>query len=325
MGKNDRPIRYVGIDVGGTKCAVTLADGELNILKKEKIPTVSKSETIKKLINTAAEFAFGENVVSVGVSCGGPLDEKRGIILSPPNLPGWDDVHFRDEIADALGVKTYMKNDADACAFAEWKYGAGKGCESMIFLTFGTGMGAGLILGGKLYCGASGMAGEVGHIRIEKDGPVGYGKAGSFEGFCSGGGIKRTAEAIIAEKLSRGETLPYCKSIGELSSVDAKVLSDAAKNGDKTALEIYEKCGEKLGAALSVLIDILNPETIVIGSIYARSGELMKNGMERVLKAETLPRSLAACSIVGAKLGESIGDMAALCVAKYAKEFGFEP
>jgi glucokinase len=176
-------------------------------------------------------------------------------------------------------------------------------------------MGAGLILGGRLYSGSCGMAGEVGHVRMSPFGPSGYGKVGSFEGFCSGGGIAQLGKTLALERLQRGETLPYCKNKDELGVITAKLLADYAREGDETALETYRVCGEKLGEGLSILIDILNPQTIVIGSVFARAEDLLRAPMERVLKREALAYSLGNCRIVPAALGEEIGDYAALAVS----------
>ncbi len=301
----------IGVDIGGTKCAVVCGDGN-GIARKIRFATLSKEETISKIIDAIRELGGGD---AIGISCGGPLDTKKGLILSPPNLIGWDNVPITKILGDAFGVPAYLCNDADACALAEWQYGAGKGTESMIFLTFGTGMGAGLILGGRLYRGSCGMAGEIGHVRMSPFGPTGYGKVGSFEGFCSGGGIAQLGQTLALEKLQRGETLPYCKSRDELGGISAKLLADHARLGDETAKETYRLCGEKLGEGLAVLVDILNPERIVIGSIFARAEDLLREPMERALKREALAFSLGHCEIVPAALGEEIGDYAALSVA----------
>ena len=124
----------------------------------------------------------GYNLKRIGISCGGPLDSKKGMIYSPPNLPGWDKCLLQRYLQMKFGVETALQNDANACALAEWLMGAGRGTSNMVFLTFGTGMGGGLILNGRLYSGTNDLGGEVGHIRLAKDGPVGFGKAGSFEG-----------------------------------------------------------------------------------------------------------------------------------------------
>lgn len=306
---------YTGIDIGGTKCAVVLSDDNGKVLKKERFPTTRFEKTLARIIETTERVGVGN---AIGISCGGPLDSERGIILSPPNLPGWDEVHITDILKEKFGVPVGLCNDADACALAEWKYGAGKGTRNMIFMTFGTGLGAGLILNGKLYSGTSSNAGEAGHIRLAPDGPVGYRKAGSFEGFCSGGGIRQIGQQIALREIKRGCPPAWCKSEAELDTVTAKIVGDAAESGDKIAAEVYDISGEKLGYGLSILIDLLNPEVIVLGGIYMRSAELLNRKMYEVLERETLPGALKVCRIVPAKLGESIGDLAAILVAMQA-------
>ena len=181
-----------GIDIGGTKCAVIVGD-ENGIADKIKFETTTVDETIKNIISAVEKLGAND---AIGISCGGPLDSKRGVIMSPPNLPGWDNIEIVKMLEEQFKVPVNIQNDANACALVEWKYGAGRGTENMIFLTFGTGLGAGLILDGRLYAGTNDMAGEVGHIRISDYGPVGYGKAGSFEGFCSGGGIAEIGRMV---------------------------------------------------------------------------------------------------------------------------------
>ena len=303
---------YLGIDIGGTKCAVILGDDEGNIIKKVRFETTDVNSTLNRIIEESVKM--GE-VKAVGISCGGPLDSKKGIIMSPPNLPGWDDIHITEMLEEKLGVPVYLCNDANACALAEWKFGAGKGSNNMVFLTFGTGLGAGLILDGKLYAGTNDMAGEVGHMRLENHGPVGYGKSGSFEGFCSGGGIAQLGKTMALEKLQQGISVAYCKSINDLETVTAKTIAEAAEAGDETAINVYKVCGEKLGAGLSVIIDILNPEVIVIGSIFARSENLLADAMNKVIKKEALSLAAECCSVVPAKLSENIGDYAAIATA----------
>ena len=313
----------IGFDIGGTKCAVCIGeeqDGSLNILKKEVIPTqkdISPYEMIEKMCILAEGMT--DDFRYIGISCGGPLNSKRGIILSPPNLHGWDNVEISDFLKKRYGGEVYLQNDANACAVAEWKYGAGKGTSNMIFLTFGTGMGAGLILNGRLYSGSCDMAGEIGHVRLNSCGPVGYGKAGSFEGFCSGNGIAQLGRMFALEKFQHGENASYCQSTAELDKITAKTIAECADRGCRDALNVYEMCAEKLGFGLSVLIDILNPEVIVIGSIYQRAENLLAKKMFEVIDRESLQASRKICRILPAKLGESIGDYAALSVATLGK------
>lgn len=308
---------YIGIDIGGTKCAVVLGDEQGNVLQKVKFPTTTVDETIATILDEAENIMklAKEKVVSAGISCGGPLDPKRGIIQSPPNLPGWDNIEIVRMVEDRLGIPAIVCNDANACALAEWTFGAGRGTENMVFLTFGTGMGAGIIIDGKIYNGANGNAGEIGHVRMNSYGPVGYGKQGSFEGFASGGGIAMMGKTMAIEQLQQGKTVGYCKSMDELDTVSAKTIAISAKNGDPTAIKVYDLCGEMLGRGLAILIDVLNPEKIVIGSIFQRDAELVRGSMEKVLKEECLAFSLAACKVVPAELGDDIGDRAALSLA----------
>ena len=305
-------MNFTGVDIGGTKCAVVLGNEKGQIIEKIKFPTTGKDETIKNIVSAAKTF---KKTDAVGISCGGPLSSKKGVIMSPPNLMGWDNVPITKILKDALGAPAFLQNDADACALAEWKYGAGKGAKNMIFLTFGTGLGAGLILNGRLYTGASDMAGEAGHIRLHKNGPVGYGKSGSFEGFCSGGGIAQLGKTKALELFQQGKTPSFCESEKELQNINAKTIAEYAEKGFDDALSVYKTSAKMLGYGLSVLIDILNPEKIVIGSVFARSEKLFRKEMEKVLKSECLPASLKACKIVPASLGESLGDVAAISVA----------
>ncbi len=304
---------YIGVDIGGTKCAVVKGNSSSGIVQKIKFQTTNVAETLNNIEKAIENLGHAG---AIGISCGGPLDSEKGIIMSPPNLPGWDNIHICDRFKEKFKIPVYLQNDANACALAEWKFGAGRGTKNMIFLTFGTGLGAGLILGSRLYSGTCDMAGEAGHIRLSDFGPVGYGKSGSFEGFCSGGGIAQLGRALATEKLQAGETTAFCKSFDDLDDINAKIIADCADAGDETAKKVYDICAEKLGLGLSILIDILNPEMIVLGSIFERSEKLLREKAELVIKREALSHSAKACTIAAAKLGDSIGDYAALAVAE---------
>lgn len=309
-----------GFDIGGTKCAITLgnmtSDG-VDIIDKKVFPTSDCKgpfEVLERFEKMLSEMTT-EKPEAIGISCGGPLDSKKGIVMSPPNLPGWDNIKVVEYFESKLGVKTYLQNDANACALAEWKFGAGKGKENVIFLTFGTGLGAGLILNGALYAGTNDNAGEVGHIRLSDYGPVGFGKRGSFEGFCSGGGIAQLGKTKALELFAQGKPCAFCKGLDDLDSINAKTVSIAADNNDEDAIDVYRQSATMLGKGLSILIDILNPEVIVIGSVYARSTELFYDEMRRVIDKEALGLSNAVCQVVPAQLRENLGDYAALSVA----------
>ena len=312
---------YLGVDIGGTKNAVIVSDKDLNILDKVKFKSgrdIDPYVLIEELLNACDDMMkkySDYEITSVGISCGGPLDAKKGVIYSPPNLPLWDAVPITKIFTDRLHIKAQLQNDADACALAEWKFGNGKGCENFIFLTFGTGLGAGLILNGQLYSGTNGMAGEAGHIRLEDDGPEGYNKKGSFEGFCSGGGIRNLAQIVIRNKWAKGEKVSFCPDEEALKEIDAKKVFEEAANDEPTALEVVNICAEHLGKGLSILIDILNPERIVLGGVYMRGEKLLRDKAIEVIEREALYNSQKVCTILPAGLGERIGDISSLTIA----------
>lgn len=311
---------YVGLDIGGTKCAAVLGNltEEVEILDKIVFPTAGKTpdEILGLFSDFISEKQKNHKINGIGIACGGPLDSKRGIIKKPPSLPLWDGIEIVKYFEDKFNIPTHLKNDADACAVAEWKYGAGKGTENMIFITFGTGFGSGLILNGRLYSGTNDNAGEIGHVRLRKNGPVGYNKAGSCEGFCSGSGIRRLA-LLELEKLKKKGILPdFLQKVGGEDNVTAKTVAEHARLGDGFCKRVYKISGKMLGEALSILIDLFNPEKIVIGGVFMRSGDLLYPHAEKVIKRESLIYSQQVVEVVPAKLSENIGDVSALVVAQ---------
>lgn len=315
--------KLVGVDIGGTKCAVVLAevDKGIHILDREQFDTLveqGREQTLQHLYQGIAALMerhglAKQDVAAIGISCGGPLDSARGRILSPPNLPGWNDVPIVDLLSARFGVPAYLQNDANACALVEWKLGAGQGVQDMVFLTMGTGMGAGIISGGRLLCGAQDLAGEVGHLRLAEAGPLGYGKEGSFEGFASGGGIARWAGLWAADCAAAGHPVGW----GE-GPYNAKELAGLARRGDADARRFWDAVGERLGQGIAVLADVLNPACVVIGSIFVRCEDLLRPAMERVLSREALPGTAEGLRILPAQTGESLGDLAGVMVALYA-------
>lgn len=294
----------IGLDIGGTKCAISSGvsrDGKIDILSREEFPTAGLSwqqvldefaKRIEKLLDSRHT-----TLSSIGISCGGPLDSRRGVIMSPPNLPGWDDVPVVRFFEDRFHVPTAVQNDANACALAEYLYGSGRGVKNLVFMTFGTGLGAGIVIDGKLYSGANDNAGEIGHIRLAPTGPLGYNKEGSAEGFCSGAGIARLA------KIRKGLDLT------------TKEIFARVRAGDADCIEVFRESAEKLATILAFTIDILNPEVIALGGVFMRNADLFMPIVEPILEQEALPLALRACRIVPAELGENIGDYAALAVS----------
>jgi glucokinase len=325
LAKLNHPI-YVGIDIGGTKCAVVISDEQLQILDRTEFATDvvrGAEQIINQLLDVTADMLSpyqADRVRAIGISCGGPLDSKRGVILSPPNLPGWDKIQIVDIFTQRFKVNTALQNDANAGALAEWMLGAGRGADNLVFLTFGSGLGAGLILDGRLYSGSNDLAGELGHWRLSDDGPVGFGKPGSFEGFCSGNGITKLAKTRIRELLHQGKDVSFCPTLESVEQLTTKSLAEAAKQGDDIALALFAESGKRLGQGLSLVIDLLNPEKIIIGSVFARCQSLIHPCAAEVIAQEAITAAADKCQILPAELGEKIGDLASLCIARYCFE-----
>lgn len=301
---------YIGLDVGGTKCGTCVGkttDGtDVELCEQTRFSTQGKTpqDVLALFAEQVREYVEKYQIESIGIACGGPLDSKKGIVQRPPNLPLWDNIEIVKYFEDAFSIPTFLQNDANASAMAEWKFGAGKGKSNVIFMTFGTGLGAGLILDGKLYEGTNGNAGEIGHVRLAKDGPVGFNKAGSAEGFCSGNGIRRLAD-IRAEE--RGVVLD--------AALTTKDIFEKAASGDEFFLSIVRESAEKFGTVVSILIDLFNPEVIIAGGVFMRNYDTFMKIMQPVIDREALGISSKVCEIVPAKIAESVGDYSALAVA----------
>lgn len=318
---------WMGLDIGGTKCAVLLAtvDGGIHLKDKLRFATCSERgfEPVYAQLTAAMEEILQKNGLSyadvnaIGVSCGGPLDSRRGVVLCPPNLPGWVNIPLKALLEERCGVPVYLQNDANACALVEWKLGAGRGCSDMIFLTMGTGMGGGVIAEGRLLRGCTDMGGEIGHLRLAEDGPVGFGKAGSFEGFASGGGIQRQAQALTEERIREGRAPAWVRDGHAPEEADARLLAEYARAGDADAKAFFDHIGTMLGKGLALLTDTLNPEKIVIGSVFVRCEDLLRPAMEAELKREAIPFSLEGLQVVPAQTGEALGDLASIMAALY--------
>jgi glucokinase len=279
------------------------AEDSVKIIRREEFPTAGLTwqQTLERFAELAASVGKFDNI---GISCGGPLDSATGVVMSPPNLPGWDDVPVVKFFADRFGVPVRLQNDANACAFAEWKFGAGRGTRNMVFMTFGTGLGAGIVIDGKLYSGTNDNAGEIGHIRLAPTGPVGYNKAGSAEGFCSGAGMAKLARIRAEEKgIQLGEDF------------SAKELFRRVREGDEFCTAVFRESAAHLATILAYTIDILNPEVIVLGGVFMRQADLFMKELEPILEREALPLARKVCRIVPAALSENVGDYAALAVA----------
>jgi glucokinase len=304
---------FVAVDVGGTKTAVIISvrpPETLGRIEFATLPDQGPERALQLIVESARSLLTQHSlgVKAVGVSCGSPLDRVKGIIQAPPNLSTWIDVPIRQWMEEAFDAPCRVENDANAGAVAEHRFGAGVGTDHMVFLTLGTGLGAGIIANGRLYLGANGDAGEIGHVRLSPGGPVGYHKAGSIEGWSSGGGIAQLAARVLARP---GRS----SSLHAVENVTARDVGLAAQAGDAVARSILRRSGERLGQTLAMLLDVLNPQRIVLGGLAWRMGEPLLEPMRRMMEREALPQTLRACEVVPAALGEKIGDVAATCVA----------
>lgn len=295
----------IGIAIGGTKTAVSHAfyDGKFTDIRKVTFPTKAddKDDVMNNIFNAIKGLNADADFISV--ICGGPLDIKQGLIINPPHLPGFNNYSIVKVLEDKYHCPVSLLNDADACALAEYKFGAGKGSHNMAYLTFGTGLGAGLIINNQLYTGNNGMAGEIGHVRLSEDGPLGYGKKGTSEGYCAGENIALWAKDYIKGKETK---------LNKYDSLTVKEIAKEAKDGDYVAKEILDIAAMRLGQTISILIDILNLDTVVIGGIYPRIEELLKEPLLRSVEKESIRENYKVCKIVPSLLKEEIDEYSSL-------------
>ncbi len=318
---------FASVAIGGTKCSVAVAlvnDEDIDWVGRRMFATrAAPNEVLAMLVTELDEVVhenFGIRLVSIGIVCGGPLDESEGLVLSPPNLLRWIRINARAPFEEHFGVPVRLMNDANAGVVAEWMWGAARGATDAAFLTMGTGLGAGIIVNGQLHRGASGLAGEIGHWRLAESGPHGYGKDGSFEGFCSGSGIAKTAQQVALRHLQEGDPSELSSDWFDLADISAQQLAKAADDGDEVALQLWRDVGRWLGVGLALLVDILNPDVIVLGGIFYRQHDRLEVTMRRELEREALAESLSVCQILPSELGEEIGDYSGLVAALIGNE-----
>lgn len=311
-------VYLLGVDIGGTKCAVSLGTPDGTIEDRLEMPTEPQTgpdAIMARLTSLARELAVSASgpIGAVGISCGGPLDTKTGMIHSPPNLPGWEAVPVRRLFEDVFpGVPVFVENDANATALAEWRWGAGVGTRNMVYLTQGTGIGGGLILDGRLYRGTNDLAGEVGHQTILPEGPLcGCGKRGCLEALASGPSIARLARESLHYR--RGRRLVEIAG-GRPGEITARHIIEAAREGDAFSRSILEEAGTYLGIGLANIIQILNPERIVLGTIAVHAGDLILEPARRTVAERAWERSRSVCAIVPAALGDRAQDLAAIAI-----------
>jgi glucokinase len=308
-----KALSVIGLDIGGTKLACVEGTAGGLILGRQEMPTLASEPFAKRFpavvsmvsSQLSGARAVGREVVALSVSVGGPLKITEGVLLNPPHLPGWHNVRLKDHLAAEFPqLPVFVEHDGNAGALAEFHFGVGlrrSDLRHLVFLTFGTGLGAGFVVNGKILHGASDTAGEVGHWRLSKNGPMGFGKMGSWEAFSSGAGL-----VLLANRL-----FPLRWPL----ETPIRTLVETMLAGDADALRVATEAGRRMGQGLALLIDALNPQVVVLGSLAVVLGERILGAARQVVAEEALPQAAAACEIVPSVLGSQIGDVASLMAA----------
>ncbi len=309
--KSELPV--LAIDLGGTKIITALISGKGEMIAREYCPTLAAEgpelvinrilATVDHLLNLRSLSSSQLN--SISIAAAGAIDMKKGVITLSPRLPGWIDIPLRDIVEEKCKVNTFLINDANAAALGEHHFGAGKEANNLIYITVSTGVGGGIIIDGKLYFGASGGAGEIGHTTIDVNGPeCSCGNIGCLEMLASGTAVAR--EAI--RRVSQGEKSSLTEMVeGKIENITAETVSLAAQNGDFLALEIIGKIASYLGAGMVNLVNIFNPEIIIVGGGMAKMGDLLFVPVRRIVKERAFQLLAQTVRIVPAQLGDDAG------------------
>jgi glucokinase len=311
-GQSAGPV--VAVDIGGTKImtAIFSADGKMQA--KDVRPTLAGeglNPVIGRLSSAIESLLFSNNLKpsqlgAIGIACAGGIDTGRGVVVTPsPHLSGWANLPLADIIKKKFGLDTYLVNDASAAALGEQRFGVGKGVKNLVLLTLGTGIGGGIIADGKLYLGACGGAGEIGHMTVEAHGPeCGCGNIGCLEILASGTAI--AGDAI--GRIGKGEKSSLVAMVeGEINKITAEIVGRAARSGDKLAQDVIARAAFYLGVGMVNIVNIFNPEMVVIGGGMAELGEMIIAPGRKMVAAQAFSISAQAVRIVFARLGNEAG------------------
>jgi len=322
MAKGAKPgLPVLAIDLGGTKIASAIISNEGDVIARDYRLTLADEgvgPVISRILLTMEHLVTKSNLSlsqlgSISIAAAGAIDSERGLVTSSPNLPGWHDVPLRDVVRERFGLDTFLVNDASAAAMGEHRLGVGRGTTNLIYITVSTGIGGGIIINGRLYLGTSGAAGEIGHMTIDVNGPRCYcGNYGCLEEMASGRAIAR--EAI--RRIRDGENSALTDIVaGKIEDITAQEVSLAAQGGDQLALEVVSQAANYLGAGMVNVVNIFNPEMIVIGGSVAKMGELLLNPVRQLVSKKAFELSAQAVPIVPAGLGDDVGLLGAAVFA----------
>lgn len=316
----------LAVDLGGTKIRVAIVSNKGKMIAKEYHPTLADEgpQAVIERIFAAMDSVLNQvrmnpsQLSSISLAAAGAIDMDKGWVTFSPNLPGWYDIPLKQVIEKKLGVTTFLVNDASAAALGEQQFGAGRGLNHLVYLTVSTGIGGGIIIDGKLYLGASGSAGEIGHMTIDVHGPrCNCGNFGCLETLASGTAMAN--DAIM--RISSGEKSSLTDLVrGKIEDITAETISIAARDGDFLALEVIFRAATYLGVGLANVVNIFNPEMIIIGGGVSQMGDLLLNTARQVVRERAFGLSSEAVHIVTAGLGEDAGLLGAALFAQQQKK-----
>ncbi len=305
--------KRIGIDVGGTNVKIALVDGEGKIIYSNSVPTYAQmgyeytvnniKQAIRDLMKETNTDA--KEIEGIGFDFPGQVDYKTGVVKLAPNIPGWINVPIAQMIEEEFNIPTRIDNDVRCAALGELKFGAGKGCENFVCITVGTGIGSGLVINGQLVRGAANAAGEIGHIKLQMNGgPIcGCGDTGCLEAFASGPSIV----AMAQEYLKGGKSTKFREMAGADGEITPYIVAKAAEAGDPVAKRIFEIVGTYIGMGLVSVINLLNPEKVIIGGGVAAAGDLLLDPIRKTIKERAMVVAGNSVEIVPAELGNSAG------------------
>ena len=326
MPDRKKPTYIVGVDLGGTNIVVGALpdDGSDVIALRSELTRADQGadsviDRIARMIDTVIAETIAQtgikrsDVVGVGVGAPGPLDRERGLVVTTPNL-GWTNFPLRDVIAERTGIPTRIDNDANCATLGEWWIGAARGARNVVGMTIGTGIGGGLIIDGKLYHGASDVAGEIGHATIDVTGRLcKCGNYGCLEAYASGPSIAaRAREAIAGDE----ESLLYRMVKGNLDRITAATVYEAAKLGDDMAIDVVRETARFLGAGIANLLNIFNPDVVVIAGGVTQAGDTLFEPLRKEVRKRAFRPAVEACRIVPGTLPGSAGVVGAVASFK---------
>ena len=314
---------FIGIDLGGTKIGTALVDAEGQILARDFRKTQATGgvqAVVDRMVDAAYRVMAQEGIApsqitAIGVGAPGPIDAEAGLVTSPPNLSGWRNVPLKKLVEETLDIPTFLENDANAAALGEHLFGAGRGTKNMIYVTASTGVGGGFILDGQIYAGATGAAGEIGHMTVLPRGPhCGCGNRGCLEALASGTAIAREGKELVVRGVP---TLITKLAEGDPDRVSAKLVAQAAEQGDIEAQEIIADAMTYLGVGMASLVNLFNPELIVIGGGLTNMGEGLFGPVRRIIERRAFRASAEAVKVVPSQLGDEVGILGAAAVAMH--------